>query len=287
MEASRPKWEAGARRGGQEISISTQIDSLPAARCDRTGLHDVILNLLHNAADAMPDGGRLTVSTSLQDGMIHLLVTDTGTGMDDETATRVFEPFFTTKVDIGTGLGLATAYRSAKRWGGDLSVDSRLGEGATFCLTLPRWDGAVVQPVAEEPPIDSRADAAAVKILIAEDEAIVALVLADCARAMGHEVEVVGDGVQALDRLLGEAVDVAMLDLGIPGCSGDEVARQVREQDTRLTMVLMTGWSLGAEDPRLEPFDFLLQKPFDGRQVRRLIDRAVALSRKRPLDVSD
>ena len=286
IETSRPKWEAEARQRGVDIVLSTQLDPVPAARCDRTGLHDVVLNLLLNAADAMPAGGHLTVNTQLREGAIRLSVSDTGTGMDAETASRVLEPFFTTKVDIGTGLGLTTVYRSVKRWGGDLTIDSRRGVGSTFCLVLPLWDGDQSPSAPDEMALIS-GPAGVARILIAEDEAIVALVLADCARAMGHEVEVVHDGVLALDRLRGGAVDVAILDLGIPGCAGDVVASQAREQDRRLTTVLMTGWSLSCDDERLKPFDFLLQKPFDDRQARRVVDEAVLMSRQRHNGMAD
>jgi len=184
-------------------------------------------------------------------------------------------------VDIGTGLGLTTVYRSVKRWGGDLTIDSQQGVGSTFYLVLPLWDGAQSPPAPDEMALAPGPAGVAARILIAEDEAIVALVLADCARATGHEVEVVHDGVLALDRLRRGVVDVAIIDPGIPGCAGDVVASQAREQDARLTTVLMTGWSLSADDERLKPFDFLLQKPFDDRQARRVVDEAVLMSRQR------
>ena len=142
----------------------------------------------------------------------------------------------------------------------------------------------MVPPVQEESPPPAEEGAARVRILIAEDEVIVAMVLADCARKMGHHVVVVDDGGLALTRLSGGDVDVAILDLGIPVAPGDEVARQARAQDPRLTTVLMSGWTLAAEDVRLEPFDFLLQKPFDDRQARQTINKAVAMSHQRHAD---
>jgi PAS domain S-box-containing protein len=277
VEAARPRWEDSAttREG---ITLSTRIATLPAAKCDRTGLHDAVLNLILNAADAMPGGGSLTIDAELQAERIVVSVTDTGTGMDADTVRRVFEPFFTTKVDVGTGLGLTTVYRSVLRWGGDVTVDSRPGEGSTFRLFLPVWEG---EPVVGQPVAPRAAGNGTVRIMIVEDETIVATILSECVRPLGYEVEVIADGLQALERLSRGDVDVAVLDLGIPGLSGDNVARQARERDPRLTTVLMTGWWLAPEDERMRHFDFLLQKPFDVKQARRVIDNAVAMSRLR------
>jgi PAS domain S-box-containing protein len=279
VEAARPRWEDAAGKRGVAIDLTLEIEQVPPARCDRTGLHDALLNLILNAADAMPEGGNLTIGTCPQDDCIAVRVMDTGTGMDAETVSRVFEPFFTTKVDVGTGLGLSTVYRSVMRWGGDITIDSTPGEGTTFCLLLPVSEGDPVTP--EKPDTGPITPTGSARILVAEDEAIVAMVLSDTAQSLGYEVEVFGDGAEALKRLSRGDVDVAVLDLGIPGLSGDEVARQAREHNSRLTTVLMTGWSIEPEDERMRPFDFLLQKPFDGQQSRTVVERAVAMSRLR------
>lgn len=279
IETARPRWEADAIARGARIALSTDLGPVPLVRSDRTGLHDAVLNLVLNAADAMPKGGQLTIRAQRLDHQVAMEVTDSGVGMDTDTVARVFEPFFTTKVDIGTGLGLTTVHRSVQRWGGEVTVSSRLGQGTTFRLLLPVWDEAT--PVAATSEPRSKVVPGGARILIAEDEAIVAMVLADCARELGHEVEVVADGAQALQRLDLGGVDVAVLDLGIPELSGDEVARRAREQQVDLTTVLMTGWSLDPKDERCRAFDFLLQKPFDGHQARRVVNQAVTMSRQR------
>jgi PAS domain S-box-containing protein len=210
IEAARPRWEEVQTAGGQ-IVVSSQLGILLPARCDRTELHDAILNLILNAVDAMPEGGQVTIAAEVDQKNVILTVSDTGTGMDSETLRRVFEPFFTTKVNIGTGLGLSTVYRSVQHWDGDISATSQPGEGTTFRLALPLWEGA---PVASAP--QPSGEARATQILIAEDEAIVAMVLADYVRSQGHNVDIVGVGAEALERLSRGDVDVAILDLGIP-----------------------------------------------------------------------
>lgn len=269
VQASRPRWEE--REDKRRIDLTVSLHEVPTVRADRTGLHDALLNLIVNAVDAMPDGGDLTVSGRVTDEFVVLSVSDTGVGMDEATARRVFEPFFTTKVNIGTGLGLTTVHRSAQRWGGQIDIDSTPGKGTTFHLRIPVWE--------ESPSRDGNHDTT--RILIAEDEAIVAMVLADSVRKLGHHVDVVDNGKRALQQLRDSSYDVAILDLGLPGLPGNEVAEQARQKRPRLTTVLMTGWSLSDEDERRQPFDFVLSKPFDDRQARNALERALAMSELR------
>ena len=154
----------------QDIRTVSQLDrELPMVKGDPGQLHQVIMNLCLNAADAMPDGGRLSLSTSSQhldqefsEGPIRLLpgryvnltVTDTGAGMDQELRSKIFEPFFTTKAaSRGTGLGLSIALGIVKEHGGEIRVSSQPGQGSSFCVYLPVWDPPNGNgPVQTEPP---------------------------------------------------------------------------------------------------------------------------------------
>ena len=132
-----------ARTIGAEVELRTSLaDGLAFVETDPDQLAQVVLNMAINGRDAMPDGGILTISTSLVDSetgaFVAVEVADTGTGMDEETRTRVFEPFFTTKdTGKGTGLGLATAYGVVSQSGGRIEIDTALGEGSTFRVLLP------------------------------------------------------------------------------------------------------------------------------------------------------
>jgi signal transduction histidine kinase len=126
--------------GGRPIEILTTLDELPMVRATGPGIHDVLINVLLNAVDAMPDGGTIRVSTRPVGDGVQLTVRDNGRGMDEETRRRVFEPFFTTKATVGTGLGLSTAYGAVTRWGGSIDIQSRPGIGTAVTMLFERWD---------------------------------------------------------------------------------------------------------------------------------------------------
>ena len=275
VAATSPRWqdEAGAR--GVEIDLNLELAQVPPVTAERTELYELVMNLVLNAVDALPDGGRITVQAASAGADVLLQVADTGIGMDEATRRRVFEPFFTTKVNVGSGLGLSTAYRAVNRWGGELSVTSAPGEGSTFTLLLHAWEGELEEAVAETEPAGSTDGPA--RILVAEDEAIVAMVLTDTLSTLGYEADVAADGDKALKMIASAKYDLAVLDLGLPGVSGEQVAAQLKCENPRAVAILMTGWSLAESDPRLEPFDLSLEKPFAANAVRKIIAQALEL----------
>jgi signal transduction histidine kinase len=133
----------------QTVSVSLRLsDGLPPVMVDPVQLDQVLLNLVLNARDAMPDGGPLTIETHAENGQVVLTVSDAGTGMDAETRARIFEPFFTTKGHAGTGLGLPTVYGIVKQSGGAVTCDSVPGRGTTFRVFLPAADSSSEHKVA-------------------------------------------------------------------------------------------------------------------------------------------
>ena len=149
---------------GEDVALTTQLDpALGPIEADPGQLHQVVMNLVVNARDAMPDGGAITIETANADvdenddaiepgRYVTLTVRDTGQGIDEPTLRQIFEPFFTTKdAGKGTGLGLATVYGIVKQSGGYVAVDSELGVGSAFTIYLRRADGTVLQPVEPEP----------------------------------------------------------------------------------------------------------------------------------------
>ncbi|MEW6751141.1 MAG: ATP-binding protein [Candidatus Latescibacterota bacterium] len=136
---TRPRWKDEAEAGGVHITVETHLEGRPMVRGRRSDLCDVLVKLLLNAVDAMPQGGTISVGAEARDGWVRLTVGDTGVGMDEETRKRLFQPFFTTKRDVGSGLGLAMVHGVVSRWGGRIRVDSAAGAGATFTLDLPAW----------------------------------------------------------------------------------------------------------------------------------------------------
>ena len=219
---------------------------------DAGALELALLNLAFNARDAMKDGGKLRVSASneLLDGQpdglrgeyVALRVSDTGMGMSAETIDRVFEPFYTTKsFGEGTGLGLSQVFGFAKQLGGSVTVDSKLGEGATFTIYLPASHNSARQ----ERSGSARSSAPLGRILVVEDDNFVAELAAGMLDELGFEATVVHSAKEALDRLTNEERPrLIFSDIVMPGgISGLELARKVRRRFPELPILLTTGYS--------------------------------------------
>ena len=270
VQVARPRWRDQALARGGNIDIELDLQEVSPLRGTESGLHDMLMNLLFNAVDAMDEDGVIALSTAPEGAFALLEVRDNGRGMDEQTRQKVFEPFFTTKVDVGTGLGLSTLYGTVQRWGGRIRVESAPGRGSTFALRLPLW----LEPTAEQgqaTPGGEQVSKSRLRVLVVEDDPFVRPVLAR-ALAVTVQVEIAENGAQALDRFAPGCYDLALIDLAMPGLAGDEVARQIKVMDPAVVAVLMTGWPLDETDPRRAPFDYFLQKPLDLDALEQLLD---------------
>ena len=275
---------------GEDVELVADLDpALPAVLADPGQLEQVLLNLASNARDAMPEGGRLTISTSapeLSDEFRdeHLLrpsryvlleVSDTGIGMDERTRARLFEPFFTTKpIGKGTGLGLASSYGIVEQTGGTIEVESAPGRGATFRIYLPQAEREAGTP--------SEDGAGRTTVLVVEDNHglrdLASLVLEEA----GFAVLSAASGPEALAVSAGHPgrIDLLLTDLVMPGMSGTKLAERLRAQRLGLNVVYMTGYGgSGDKELTLPPGSDLLVKPFLPEQ---LLERIEAALRGRP-----
>jgi len=276
IRAARPRWKDEPEASGRAIELATSIEPVPSILGARSGLFDAIINLVFNAVDAMPEGGTLTVSTATVDSNVEVAISDTGTGMDEATVKRVFEPFFTTKMGIGTGLGLSTVYGTLTSWRGDVRVESVPGVGTTFTLVMP-----VASGVASAGPTLLPESSASGSILVVDDDLAVRRVLQQWLQAR-HEVDVCATAEDALEKFRVSEHDVAVIDLGMPGMPGNELARSLRDADPSLATVLVTGWELAPDDARLEAFDLYMRKPFSSHSdFHACIDQAMDLHASR------
>jgi two-component system cell cycle sensor histidine kinase/response regulator CckA len=280
-----------ARLLGESIALEvTTASGALIVHADAVQLEQVILNLVTNARDAMPAGGKLSLTTALAEvatghgvltpgSYVRLSVTDTGTGMDLETLQRAFDPFFTTKgLSRGSGLGLATVHGIVTQSGGHVEVHSQPGQGARFDVFLPRVEGLeAVQPVR---PIAVPTEVRPARILLAEDESIVRTAIALSLESQGHEVLTAGDGEEAL-ALLAQAAPVELLitDVVMTRMGGPELARRARQQRPGLRLLFISGYSWENELPTGNPGEEILEKPFT---METLLQR-VALLLSRPV----
>ena len=280
----------------ETIELSIETAEAPTHVCaDRSQLEQVLLNLVVNARDAMPAGGRLSVrvdtlrpdaataarETEGQTGpFVRLEVVDTGQGMAPEVVDRIFEPFFSTKVStLGTGLGLATSYGIVKQSGGHIAVESGPGRGTRFRVYLPLSPPAEAAP-GSAPVAFPQHGAGHETLLLVEDQAEVRRVIAKALRARGFQVLEAADGEQALRIARKEAVDLLVSDVVIPRMGGAALAARLREEQPALPVVFISGYS--PDDPVPENGTgrtALVGKPFTPeelvREIRRLLDRGL------------
>jgi PAS domain S-box-containing protein len=142
VQATRHRWQDESASLGRRLELLIRVQDVPPVRATWSGLRDVLVNLLLNAVEAVPGNGTISIDARVQEGQVRLEVADNGIGMDEETRRRVFEPFFTTKADVGSGLGLATAYRLVTLWGGHIKVESAPAQGSCFAVYLLPWQEA-------------------------------------------------------------------------------------------------------------------------------------------------
>jgi two-component system, cell cycle sensor histidine kinase and response regulator CckA len=259
-------------------------------KADPVQMEQVLLNLVVNARDAMPKGGRLTISTasrhidsdSGQDetfiragAYVTLSVADTGTGMNAATRAHIFEPFFTTKeVGKGTGLGLATVYGIVKQSNGHIAVDSEPGSGTTFCVSLPRVENEEV--TVRKPTMTETHKRGTGTILLAEDEPLLRELGETILSQAGYKVLTAPDS-RAIRSLLGEysgTIDLLLTDVIMPGISGPELVRLVRESRPNIRVLYMSGYA-NDEIEDLDRDAGFLQKPFTPSELTAKVAEAL------------
>ncbi len=262
---------------GEDIGL--EIRSGPAlgiVRADPGQIEQVLVNLAVNARDAMPDGGQLTIETRNQgDSQVELIFSDTGTGMDDETMAQVFEPFFTTR-EQGVGLGLASVYGIVHQSSGEVSVESSLGAGTVFRITLPRVSD---QPRALAAAPEPRVLPGSETILLVEDEDVVRELTRRVLERQGYTVLACADGPAAVALSAAERrrIDLLLTDVVMPGMRGYEVAKRVSASRPEIRILFMSGYAEEtlAGRPAL-PEHTLIEKPFAvdslTRRVREALD---------------
>jgi PAS domain S-box-containing protein len=280
---------------GETIDLAiVAADDLWCTLCDPNQLESALLNLAINARDAMPDGGKLTIATANArlDGVaadtpalapgdyICISVTDTGTGMSAEVAARAFDPFFTTKpIGQGTGLGLSMIYGFARQSNGHVTIESKLGQGTSIRLYLPRHHGDVAAAHASAVRAAEHA-ATGETVLVVEDEPVVRGVILEMLGEQGYRTLEAVDGPSGL-RILrtDERIDLLVTDVGLPGMNGRQLADQARETRPELKILFITGYaeSVAIADGFLQPGMEMITKPFDlgnlSRRVRTIISR--------------
>ncbi len=293
-EITRPRWKDTAEASNTHIGLDLRIHSNAKVMGDESELREVLVNMVFNAVDAMPNGGVLTLSAEDREDSVVIAVADTGIGMTPEVRSRIFDPFFTTKGKAGMGLGLAVSFGIIRRHEGSVEVESEVGVGTRFQITLPiakAGSGSITPPSEDfvreelyEPTALMHVENQA-RILIVDDEQYIRELLREILESEECSVQVAHDGHEALALLNTDQFDGILTDVGMPGMSGWELAQAIREQNRTLPIAVITGWgdAVGSDEQRQACVDWVITKPFSAErigEVTREIKRRSAIADK-------
>jgi PAS domain S-box-containing protein len=272
VEITRTRWENEARLRGLNIDVSVSAEEALFTHGNASELREVFVNLIVNAVDAMPHGGKLTINCSRAGERLSLRFCDTGTGMEEEVRQKVFEPFYTTKGMQGTGLGLAVSYGIIERHEGLITVESKLGHGTTFVIDLPV---AAAKPAVAAVAVE--AVQGSLSVLVVDDELFVRETLSDMLSELSHRVVAADCGRAALAEFTSQPFDLVFTDLAMPEMDGWATARALRKLRPEVPVVMVTGYGATAEAPdgELDLISGVIGKPFDFLQVSETIARVV------------
>ena len=273
VEVTRSRWKDDAQARGLQYEVVAELRPTPIVAGDPAELREALTNIVFNALDAMPEGGRVTLSTDVEGTHVLCRVSDTGIGMAEDVRQRIFDPFFTTKGERGTGLGLSVVYGIVTRHNAELDVQSQLGQGTTFIIKFPPPGETVVEPVARPVGKSSRKG----RILVIDDEREVGDVLQDALTRDGHQVVYCTDGESGIACVEKEAFDLVITDLGMPGISGWEVARIVKQVRPGTPVAMVTGWGdrIDPVDAEGRGVDYVVAKPFKRDGIREMVASAL------------
>ncbi len=278
IEMSKPWWKTNPEKEGTTITLNRYLRRGCLVKGRESEIFEVVVNLLKNAAEALPEGGAIKVRTFTERGFVSIMVEDDGVGIADTDVGKLFEPFWTTKGPQGTGMGLAGSYGIVRRHGGEIAVQSRPGRGSVFTVRLP-W--ATESHTDRENADRSKFDFA-LDILVVDDMSALTQQLEAGLTALGQNAVSALSGRQALEIFNEARVDAIVCDLAMPEMNGRQVAAAIRdlcrERGTpKPPFILLTGWGAQAgEEPNTQEsgIDMVLQKPVD---IRVLLESIASL----------
>ncbi len=282
IQMSRPLWQTKPEREGIKISLASDLQSGCLVQGLEAELFDVVMNLIQNAAEALPKGGEIRISASVEDGSVVIRVRDNGIGISKDDLGTVFEPFHTTKGPQVIGMGLACSLGIVKQHLGEISVESAEGRGSEFIVKLP----LARVPADEKESADKRHLMPMLRLLIVDDVEAVATVLGDGLSELGQTIFTASSGIEAIEIFKTTPVDLVLCDLGMPAMNGWQVASAIKSICAEKGMpktpfVLITGWDREATEDSMAAqsgVDVIVQKPIDILELLEVISDVVRKS---------
>jgi GAF domain-containing protein/CheY-like chemotaxis protein len=281
LDMTRHKWKNEVVEGGGAVEVETDLQEPSLfVKGNPAELKEVLTNLVINALEAMPKGGRLKVSSSQEEDFGIVEVCDTGVGMAEAVKNKIFDPFFTTKGPEGTGLGLSVTYGIITRHNGTIEVESLPEKGSKFTIKLPKQkvtsESERQETVVEIPTVSAR-------ILLVDDEAAILQLTSEILEENGHKTVCAHSGNEGIQRVEEEEFDIVITDLVMPDVSGWQVAEAVKKNHANTVVVLATGWGTQLDCDKLSgsDIDLVLSKPAKVDDVLRVAKEALILKAKR------
>jgi signal transduction histidine kinase/ActR/RegA family two-component response regulator len=269
IEITKPKWKDEAQSRGVPIEIVSNFEEIPSVAGTDSELRGVFTNMIFNAIEAMPEGGKIEIHTFKKRRNVFIQISDTGIGIAEEAKKKIFEPFFTTKPFTNTGLGLSMSYGIIKRFGGEIDVESKVGQGTAFTIILPIGEEEKEEAVSLQTIKQGRQ----ARILVIDDEEFVRSVLSRTLAKVNHQVTLAANGEKGVQLFKEGKFDMVLTDLGMPGMSGWEVCRMIKKISPDTPVGMITGWGAEMSQSKMEEYglDFLISKPFDLNQILNVV----------------
>lgn len=273
LELTSHRWRNEAQGAGLQINVETDFTATASISGSVSEIRQVLTNLVLNAVDAMPNGGTLKLRSYEVGSWVCVQIADSGTGMSEEARRRCFEPFFTTKGPAGTGLGLAIVFGIVERHHGRVEIDTREDQGTTFTLWFPSSCGIAGRPGNEI--VEGDIKVPPLHLMVVDDEDLLLEVVSQHMLNMGHQVTCFTDPSQALESFLQEHYDFVITDRAMPGMTGDQLAKQLREFRPEVPIVLLTGFAdiIRQTGEVVENIDEVLGKPVSQQVLREVVAR--------------
>ena len=263
VDFTMPRWKNMAIARGINYDIDMKgVKDVPAIAGNPTELREVLINIINNALDVMPEGGTILIRTWSNDKNVYVSISDTGTGITKEVKEKIFDPFFTTKRAKGSGLGMSVSYGIIKSHGGNIEIESKDGACSTFTLTFPRDRETRQSKVSPEQTHEAKLKK--LRILVIDDEEGICSMLKEFFTRNGHKAKSFSSCAEAIKILNSEEFDLVLCDLVMPDLTGHDVIEIVDKLDKKPKIGLITGWDEKIESKEREELnvDFIIKKPF-------------------------
>lgn len=258
-----------------DIHVTTKLDEVQNVFGNEPQLREMFTNLILNAIEAMPKGGKLIIRARKENQLVLVDITDTGIGMTEDARKRCFEPFFTTKHKRGGGLGLAMVHGIVRQHEGKIDIHSVDGKGTTFTVRIPEATGHVIEETVKIPrPLEVRK----MNVLLIDDEEVVRKAIAACLKSDNHTVHTATDGNQGIELFRREQFDIVITDRAMPGMSGDHVASEIKKINPNIPVIMLTGFGHIMKDLQQHPagVDLIVSKPVTRESLRDSLVKAIS-----------